>query len=173
MKAKLTEFDTALYFLLFKPHRSEPVRLIALGLSKSGDGLLYVVLGFGLALVNPDLGLPLLFVTLLGFMIERPVYFLCKRYVGRIRPCDCLQQVAFLTPSDQFSLPSGHSAGAFLFATIWISAFPAFALLLYLWALGVAISRVIVGVHYPLDIIAGAMLGIFCAELALFIQGII
>lgn len=173
MKAKLTEFDTALYFLLFKPHRSEPVRLIALGLSKSGDGILYVLLGFGLALLQPELGQPLLLVTLLGFAIERPVYFLCKRFIGRIRPCDCLQQVAFLTPSDQFSLPSGHSAGAFLFATIWTSVFPFFSPLFYLWAAGVAISRVIVGVHYPLDILAGALLGIFCAEFALYIQGMI
>lgn len=171
MKAKLTEFDTALYFLLFKPQRSEPVRLLALGLSKSGDGALYIVMGFGFALLNPELGQPILLAALLGFAIERPVYFICKRFIGRIRPCDCLQQVAFLTPSDKFSLPSGHSAGAFLFATVWGAAFPALVPLLYLWASGVAISRVIVGVHYPLDIVAGAMLGLLCAELALSILG--
>lgn len=171
MKAKLTEFDTALYFMLFKPQRSEPVRMLALALSKSGDGVLYIVMGFGIAWLDPELGLPILYALLMGFAIERPVYFICKRFIARIRPCDCLQLKAFLTPSDKFSLPSGHSAGAFLFATVWGSTFPALAPLFYLWASGVAISRVIVGVHYPLDIVAGAMLGMFCAELALFTQG--
>jgi undecaprenyl-diphosphatase len=171
MKAWLSEFDTALYFVLFKPKRSEVVRLIALTLSKSGNGGMYVILGFGFAYLVPELGVPLLITTLLGFAIERPVYFICKKYIGRIRPCDCFKQVAFLTPSDRFSLPSGHSAGAFLFAALWAAAFPEFALMLYVWASGVAISRVVVGVHYPLDIVAGAILGLSCAELALYLQG--
>ncbi|CCQ10829.1 PAP2 family protein [Pseudoalteromonas luteoviolacea B = ATCC 29581] len=171
MKTWLSEIDTALYFLLFKPERSLIVRQLALGLSKTGNGGMYALLSIGLAYLSPERGGELLALTLLGFAIERPVYFLCKHFIGRIRPCDYLGQVAFLTPSDRFSLPSGHSAGAFLFATLWSVSFPPLAGTLYLWACGVALSRVVVGVHYPLDIVAGALLGLGCAELALFIQG--
>ncbi|MFC3032898.1 phosphatase PAP2 family protein [Pseudoalteromonas fenneropenaei] len=170
MKAKLSEFDTALYFVLFKPERCEVVRQLALWLSKSGNGGMYVIVSGCMWYWFPEPGRWLFLTALLGFAIERPIYFVCKRYIGRIRPCDYLHQVAFLTPSDKFSLPSGHSAGAFLFATVWATTYPQWSWCFYLWATGVAVSRVVVGVHYPLDIIAGAGLGILCAELAVVVQ---
>jgi len=72
-------------------------------------------------------------------------------------------------PSDKFSLPSGHSAGAFVVATILTMYFPAFMAVWFIWAAGVAASRVIVGVHYPADVIVGAVIGSSCAVLAVMV----
>jgi diacylglycerol kinase family enzyme/membrane-associated phospholipid phosphatase len=58
-----------------------------------------------------------------------------------------------------FSFPSGHSASAFAFATGASQDFPTMGLPLYTLAAGVAYSRVYVGVHYPSDVLAGAVLG--------------
>ncbi|MGZ8741084.1 MAG: phosphatase PAP2 family protein [Gaiellaceae bacterium] len=61
------------------------------------------------------------------------------------------------------SFPSGHAATSFAAATMLSFAFPRLAPFLYVLAAGVAFSRVYVGVHYPLDVLGGALLGVLIA----------
>jgi undecaprenyl-diphosphatase len=61
------------------------------------------------------------------------------------------------------SFPSGHAATSFAAATMLVFAFPRLAPFLYVLAAAVAFSRVYVGVHYPLDVIGGAVLGVLVA----------
>jgi undecaprenyl-diphosphatase len=61
------------------------------------------------------------------------------------------------------AFPSGHAATSFAGATVLSFAFPKRAPFLYVLAAAVAFSRVYVGVHYPLDIVGGALLGVFVA----------
>jgi undecaprenyl-diphosphatase len=58
------------------------------------------------------------------------------------------------------SLPSGHATVAFACATVLALQVPRLAAPLYALAALIAFSRVYVGVHYPVDILAGAMLGL-------------
>jgi undecaprenyl-diphosphatase len=86
-----------------------------------------------------------------------------KPLVGRIRPCNVFGADEFrllvnLTKSPAF--PSGHAANSFGMATVASWRFRKFAPVFYLIAAAVAYSRVYVGVHYPLDVIAGAAVGI-------------
>jgi undecaprenyl-diphosphatase len=67
------------------------------------------------------------------------------------------------------SFPSGHAATSFAAATMLVFAFPRLAPLLYLLAAAVAFSRVYVGVHYPLDVIGGAVLGVVVAFVLRFL----
>ena len=171
VKAKLAELDTALYFAVFRPQPKNWCRLAALALSKSGNGGLYVLVALGCALFLEQLGRQFALTAVLAFAIERPLYFYCKNRFARLRPCDCFAVKALLKPSDKFSLPSGHSAGAWLFATCLMEQIPSLSLALIVWACGVSLSRVIVGVHYPLDVVLGGAMGSACAALAIIIIG--
>lgn len=127
--------------------------------SASGDGHVYLYLSLGLMLTHAQ-GQALFNLMLASFLVELPLYLLLKNSIRRIRPCHGL--VGFesgFEPSDRFSLPSGHTAAAFVMATSVAQVYPAVAPVAYVWALAIGGSRICLGVHYPLDIAAGALLG--------------
>lgn len=137
-------------------------------ISHSGDGYLYLAITL-IVLMQPS---PhhLLFIqaVLLGFLFEIPSFICLKQILKRNRPFNVLSfcQPA-VKPSDQFSMPSGHTAAAFLMACIIAFCFPSFSLIAYIWASLIGVSRVFLGVHYPTDIVVGALLGYGCATLSL------
>jgi len=136
-------------------------------LSKSGDGQLYVLIagilswreGFESAIVQT---------ILLAFLIERSVYFALKNCCKRNRPEAALINFhSIIKPSDKFSFPSGHTSAAFMMATLLSYNFPVLMVPLYCWAGLVGFSRIVLGVHFPTDILVGAVLGINMAIFSL------
>jgi len=128
-------------------------------ISKSGDGLLYIALAAWLYAEN-GLVEPLLRVLLLAFALERPVYFLLKNGFKRNRPQQAISGFSSaVTPSDQFSFPSGHTSAAFMVATLVCHFLPDLHWVMYPWALLVGFSRVVLGVHFPTDTLVGMVLG--------------
>jgi undecaprenyl-diphosphatase len=85
-----------------------------------------------------------------------------KPWVDRLRPCFALPDVRLLIPRQPHSpsFPSSHAANCFAIATVLATLGPGFARICFLVAALVALSRVYLGVHYPLDILAGALLGL-------------
>lgn len=99
------------------------------------------------------------------------VVFALKAVVQRVRPCNCLTDVharIFSAPSD-YSFPSGHAAGSFacaaFVAAVLLAEAPrrperwAAAVMVLALATGIALSRIALGVHFPGDVAAGALLG--------------
>jgi undecaprenyl-diphosphatase len=93
-----------------------------------------------------------------------------KPWVGRIRPCHVVEHVNLLMNcTDSFSFPSAHAANTFG-AAMWFSyGFPRLKWVVFPLAFLVSVSRVFVGVHYPLDILAGALLGVIIALVMIMI----
>jgi membrane-associated phospholipid phosphatase len=88
-----------------------------------------------------------------------------KRLIGRVRPSVIgpFAYVPFSWRPDYASMPSGHATTAFAVAVALGALWPRARPLLWLYALVIALSRVIIAAHYPSDVIAGACVGGFGA----------
>jgi len=85
---------------------------------------------------------------------------LIKDVFHRVRPCGALKDV--ITPlgcNGTFSFPSNHAVNNFAAAFLYYKLFPKLKWALFITASLVAISRVYVGLHYPSDILGGAVIG--------------
>lgn len=93
--------------------------------------------------------------------------FAAKPIVSRHRPFVTFSAVEVLSkPQRSGSFPSTHAAASFAAAFAASRVFPELRVAFWLLATLVAVARVYVGVHYPLDVIAGALIGVACAAFA-------
>ncbi|MDZ7764895.1 MAG: phosphatase PAP2 family protein [Melioribacteraceae bacterium] len=85
---------------------------------------------------------------------------LIKNWVGRIRPCNELPDVNILAGcTSSFSFPSSHAVNNFAAAVFFSILYPRYKWAFFTVAFLLAISRPYAGVHYPSDIIGGALIG--------------
>ena len=95
----------------------------------------------------------------IAIIVTSTLVVIVKRAVRRSRP-DSLLLHAY-APPDKYSFPSGHTAAAFALALAMLPMFPMLSAVLLGGALLVAWGRMALGVHYPVDVAAGAAIGIF------------
>jgi undecaprenyl-diphosphatase len=160
MLQQIQSFDTRAFLALSRHPRRLLLSIISLLLSATADGWCYLLLIPLTLLAKPDTARGVLKLALLAFAVERGCYYVLKNTLRRQRPQQSLAGfTASITPADKFSLPSGHTSAAFLFVTLLCLTLSPLFMPLYVWAAGVGFSRVMLGVHYPSDIVSGALLG--------------
>jgi undecaprenyl-diphosphatase len=136
------------------------IRYWMLAATRMGDGWLWYSLGAMLLLV----GGPQRFAAVgaagcaaIGGVL---VFKALKKISHRLRPCElephCWSNVL---PPDQFSFPSGHTMTAFAIALVVSYFYPSLEGPLYFLAVSIAFSRVVLGMHFLSDVLAGAVLG--------------
>jgi undecaprenyl-diphosphatase len=154
----ITQLDLRMLFWFAKIQQRSNCCLVGKLISKSGDGYLQVALPIFFFIANESDILALL--CLYAFALERPLYFILKNILKRSRPTASIPNFhSVIIASDEFSFPSGHTSAAFLLAFISWEYSMLLGFTLMIWASLVGCSRVLLGVHFPTDILAGASLG--------------
>jgi len=136
-------------------------------ISRLGDGIFWYLLAALLVLFGGKAGLQATAHMLAVAAATLVLYKWLKRTSRRQRPAkrrgDLILRVA---PLDEFSFPSGHTLHAVAFTVVALAYFPFLFWLLIPFSLSVAASRVVLGLHYPSDVLAATALGLFVAELS-------
>ncbi|MDT8436250.1 MAG: phosphatase PAP2 family protein [Gemmatimonadota bacterium] len=165
--ARLRTWDARLLLRLCLAGGTDRGVRLATFLTRTGDGPGYLALFAAPFLARGASGARLMLLWTAAFAIERVVYKVLKSALRRPRPFESHAAVrALVAPPDRFSFPSGHTSAAFLAAGLVGALVPVLLPALLLWAAAVGASRVLLGVHYPSDVLAGALLGTLVARAA-------
>ena len=133
-----------------------------------GDGKFWYSLMLALPFVYGEAGISASLQMAMVGVAGLIVYKLIKAHTHRLRPFAVNQDINLGTsPLDQYSFPSGHTLHAVSFTIIASSCFPELAWLLIPVTLLIALSRVVLGLHYPSDVGIGALIGSSLASLSL------
>jgi undecaprenyl-diphosphatase len=156
---KILNLDARLSSRMRVAERPGLLRTGAILLAHSGDSWFWLV-GLGLLwLFGTEYWRTRAIVMALGILVTAVVVMAIKFTVRRRRPEG--EWGGIYRTTDPHSFPSGHAARMIMLAVVASGMGPAwFGALLIVWALGVALARVAMGVHYLSDILAGMLLGI-------------
>jgi len=147
------------------------IRIWMIASTRMGDGWIW----YGLGLMLLAYGGPQRFVAIgaagsaavLGIFVFKAL----KRLSQRPRPCQiephCWSKVL---PPDKFSFPSGHTMTAFSIALVVSYFYPSLEGMLFFLALSIAVSRIVLGMHFLSDVLAGMVMGVAlgCASITAF-----
>lgn len=171
MSALINYFDNHEIKLCLRVNRlshARGVRPVFTAISKAGDGGCWIFLAV-VCLLSGREEAPLFVARALAAAVAGiALYRLLKNRLVRERPYVTNAGIICGTaPLDRYSFPSGHTLHAVSFAILF-TAFDAWlAFIVVPLALLIAVSRVVLGLHYPSDVIAGAVIGSALAAIAL------
>ncbi|PKL67946.1 MAG: phosphatase PAP2 family protein [Methanobacteriales archaeon HGW-Methanobacteriales-1] len=136
----------------------------------AGTQIFWIIICIGLYVFGAQKGKQTAFLCIIALFIAFFASEILKFILARPRPYEVLSGARHLMDVAGYSLPSGHTTTAFAAFTVigikyrYLYIFLGFAVL-------VAISRIYMGLHYPSDVLAGALLGIFCSLIVLKYEG--
>ena len=138
------------------------VRQLFALISRLGDGMVWYALMLLIPWFGGARGWRVGLELALGGAIALTLYKSLKRWTRRPRPCARADAsiVALVRPLDEFSFPSGHTLHAVTFTTIAGIAYPALLIVLLPLSLLIAASRVVLGLHYPSDVLVASAIGL-------------
>lgn len=137
------------------------IRLWMICSTRLGDGWLWYTLGIILIAFGGPTGRETARSATAAAGAGIALFQAIKRLSGRKRPCALERHCwAAILPPDQFSFPSGHSIMAFAIAISVGLCYPDLLAFLIFCALSIAASRIILGMHFLSDVIAGCAAGI-------------
>ena len=166
------QFDLNLCLLFNSLVRKKQIQRLFVTISRLGNGVFWYSLMIALPLLYGLEGLVsaihMAGVGVAGVLIYKTI----KNSFVRDRPFVSHTEIQMGTqPLDQYSFPSGHTLHAFAFSIVAISYYPLLAFILIPFSLLVAASRMILGLHYPSDVLMGAAIGTLLAQSSLFLMG--
>ncbi|MCG6965199.1 MAG: phosphatase PAP2 family protein [Chromatiaceae bacterium] len=142
-----------------RAERLDTQRFYAL-VSRLGDGTAWYLVMLLLPVLYGGAGLYAALQMLAVGITSLIVYKALKQLTGRQRPCEEFADIRRHAPMlDRYSFPSGHTMHAVGFSAVVLGHFPEFGVLVAPFAMLVASSRLVLGLHYPSDVVVGALIG--------------
>jgi undecaprenyl-diphosphatase len=157
---RLQHWDEVLCLRLNRGMHLRGLRALLRTASRLGDGVFWYALMAALLAYHGGPALPAVLHMLLVGGASTLIYKWLKARTLRPRPYRVLQSIALgAVPLDQFSFPSGHTLHAVAFSILASANFPDTAWVVWPFTALVALSRPVLGLHYPSDVLAGAAIG--------------
>jgi undecaprenyl-diphosphatase len=136
------------------------IRLWMIAATRGGDGALWYGIGLLVLLFGGEDRLFAIAAAALAAGTGITIFLRIKKWTNRQRPCAYEPHCwARLLPPDQFSFPSGHTITAFAVTMSLAMFYPGAAIPLLFCSISVAASRVMLGMHFLSDVLAGAAIG--------------
>lgn len=136
--------------------------------SRLGDGVFWYLLMLAIVLTHGWDGLRVSVHLAATGVVALLMYRHLKRWTRRPRPFASDRRIrALVRPLDEFSFPSGHTLHAVAFTGVAVAHFPMLAWVLVPFTASVAASRVVLGLHYPSDVLAATGIGLGLATVSL------
>ncbi|MDQ1363844.1 MAG: undecaprenyl-diphosphatase [Pseudomonadota bacterium] len=164
----MDQYELRFCLAMNKYSSNEITRIFFSIISRLGNGLFWYILIFALPLLYGQSAVETSITMAVTGIAGVVIYKLLKNNLVRQRPCishACISQGTAML--DLYSFPSGHTLHAFSFCIIAVSAFPELGLILIPFTMLVAASRVVLGLHYPTDVLVGALLGTLLAAVSI------
>lgn len=139
-------------------------------ISRLGDGVFWYALMAAMVLFDGYEGLKASAHLAATGVVSLGLYKLLKGWTKRPRPCASdLRIRAWVAPLDEFSFPSGHTLHAVAFTLVALAHYPMLTWVLIPFTASVAVSRIVLGLHYPSDVLAATGIGTLLAGLSLWL----
>ncbi|MGH9627281.1 MAG: phosphatase PAP2 family protein, partial [Bryobacteraceae bacterium] len=136
------------------------IRLWMICATRGGDGWLWFAMCLSILLFGGKDRFVAVGAASIASALGTILFFWLKRQTGRKRPCHIAPHCwSKLLPPDQFSFPSGHSINAFSFAICLGLFYPSLMIGLLFCAVSIAMSRVVLGMHFLSDVAIGSVMG--------------
>lgn len=140
-------------------------------ISRLGNGRFWYAVMVTLPVLHGLNALRISALMMLVGIIGAAVYAVIKRHTQRLRPCEAAAGLIITEPPlDRFSFPSGHTLHALAFTLIVCWYYPVWGWVLWPFAALVAMSRLILGLHYPSDVLVGAAIGTILASVGIAVD---
>jgi undecaprenyl-diphosphatase len=164
----ISRWDHLLCLQCNRASRCVWIRRLLGGASRLGDGIFWYALWLVLLLrFGTDAVQAVVHMISTG-LVCGAIYKILKAHTLRPRPYQAHSEITlFAVPLDQFSFPSGHTLHAVAFSMVAVSYYPWLVWLVLPFTLLVAVSRVILGLHYPSDVLVGAAIGAMVAMITI------
>jgi undecaprenyl-diphosphatase len=165
---QIKTWDMELCVFCNRQSRNFTVRNLFRLASRLGDGVFWYTLMVVLLLQYQSEAMPAVLHMIVVGLLGTAIYKFIKGKTLRPRPFNVYPAIVCVGKTlDQFSFPSGHTMHAVAFSIVVVFYFPALIWLVTPFAILVALSRPILGLHYPSDVLAGAALGAVIAGISL------